>query len=160
MRWLLTAAMLGVLAVPAAAKWRTESEAVRAATADPTIAAALAAMDAMDAAILARDEAGFTGALAPDLVVNNPGNMTHVSEQTAKTYLSGRIDYSSYERIVEHVAKRPSGEVVAMGWEIVQPRGQAMNVGKTVRRRFTDVWRNDGGTWKLTIRQATIVEVR
>lgn len=160
MKWLAGGSLLLLLAAPAAAKWRTDNDTVRAAAADPAIAAALAAMDRVDAAILARDEAGFTGALAADVAVNNPGNVVATGAMVAKTYQAGRIDYASYDRLIEHVARQPSGEVVAMGWETVVPRNLAPNAGKTVRRRFTDVWRNDGGTWKLAIRQATIVEVR
>ena len=32
------------------------------------------------------------------------------------------------------------------------PKGKAPNAGKTVRRRFTDVWGREGGTWKLKLR--------
>jgi hypothetical protein len=49
------------------------------------------------------------------------------------------------------------GNVVIMGQEIVKPRDTAANAGKTIRRRFTDVWRRDSdGTRRLTVRQATI----
>jgi hypothetical protein len=51
-------------------------------------------------------------------------------------------------------------QVVVMGEEVVVPQGAAANAGRTVRRRFTDVWREDSdGQWRLTIRQATITSV-
>jgi len=156
--WLFVA--LASVAAPASADWRTESEAVRAAAKEPVIASALAAMDALDTAILARDIDACVAALAPDLVVNDPGNTAHPSAVTAQTFRAGLIDYSSYVRTLDLVALRPSGEVVAMGWETVVPRGKARGVGKTMRRRFTDVWRKDDGVWKLALRQATIVEVK
>lgn len=160
MRWLGGFVAGALLVAPAAAKWRTEAPAVRDAATNPSVAAALAAMDAIDTAILAGDVAGFTGALAPDLAVNDPGNTVRPSPMVAKSFAMGMIDYHSYDRLIEHVALRPSGEVVAMGWEIVRPRNKAPHAGKTVRRRFTDIWRNDGGAWKLTLRQATIVEIK
>jgi ketosteroid isomerase-like protein len=47
-----------------------------------------------------------------------------------------------------------------MGAEVVKPRDGAPNAGKTVRRRFTDVWRRDAdGKWRLTIRHATITSI-
>jgi ketosteroid isomerase-like protein len=51
--------------------------------------------------------------------------------------------------------------VAIMGEEIVKQRDTAANAGKTVSRRFTDVWRREAdGTWRLTIRQATITSVK
>jgi ketosteroid isomerase-like protein len=47
-----------------------------------------------------------------------------------------------------------------MGEEVVEPRDTAANAGKTVRRRFTDVWRKEpDGRWRLTVRQATVTSV-
>ena len=49
-----------------------------------------------------------------------------------------------------------------MGEEVVKPRATSANAnaGKTVRRRFTDVWRKDAdGRWRLSVRQATITSV-
>ncbi len=48
-----------------------------------------------------------------------------------------------------------------MGEEIVKPNEAAPYPGKTVCRRFTDVWRREAdGQWRLTIRQATITSVK
>jgi hypothetical protein len=49
--------------------------------------------------------------------------------------------------------------VVIMGEETVRPAAAMPNAGKIVRRRFTDLWRQIGGVWKLAIRQSTIVSV-
>jgi ketosteroid isomerase-like protein len=47
-----------------------------------------------------------------------------------------------------------------MGEEVAMPHDSAPHAGKTVRRRFTDVWRQDGdGSWRLTIRHATITSL-
>jgi hypothetical protein len=51
-------------------------------------------------------------------------------------------------------------QVVIMGEEVVKPRNTAPHAGRTVRRRFTDVWRREpDGAWLLTIRQATITSI-
>jgi hypothetical protein len=47
--------------------------------------------------------------------------------------------------------------VLLMGDERVVPKGDSPMAGKEVRRRFTDVWKMEGGHWVLTARQATIV---
>jgi ketosteroid isomerase-like protein len=69
------------------------------------------------------------------------------------------MNYESAEETIEALDAR-SDQVVIMGGEVVRPRGGAPNAGKTVRRRFTDVWRKDpDGQWRLTIRQATITSI-
>lgn len=156
----IATALTMLAAGPALAAWTTTSDAVRTAAKDPAIAGALAAMTRVDVAIVAGDGKAFLGVFAPDAAVNNPQNRVVTPQAVAMVFEKGLIDYHSLDRMIEHVALRPSGEVVAMGEETVRPRGQAPNAGKTVRRRFTDVWRNDGGTWKLALRQATIIEVK
>ena len=157
---ILAAMIVAASAVPALAAWTTTSDTVRAAAKDPSVAATLAAMDRIDAAIVAGDRAGFAGAFTADAVVNNPQNKVSPPGNPAQRMNAGLIDYASLDRIVEYAALRPTGEVVTMGEEIVRPRGATSDAGKTVRRRFTDIWRNDGGTWKLALRQATIIEIR
>jgi hypothetical protein len=47
---------------------------------------------------------------------------------------------------------------VIMGGEIVQPNMDAPYAGKIEHRRFTDIWKQSDGVWKLWIRQATITK--
>jgi ketosteroid isomerase-like protein len=149
-----------IAAAPALAAWTTTSDTVRAAAKDPAVASALAAMNRIDVAIVAGDRDSFVGAFADDAVVNSPFN--NVADKTLATqrFKNGTIDYAAMDRVIDYVGVRKSGEVVAMGEEIIKPRGEALHAGKTIRRRFTDIWRNDGGTWKLALRQATIIEVK
>ena len=44
---------------------------------------------------------------------------------------------------------------VVMGHDIIKPKGAMEDSGKTVTRRYTDVWIKDKTGWQLTIRQAT-----
>lgn len=126
---------------------------------DRDIAAALAASDAIEAAIVARDLDAFTALHAPECIVNSPANRVIDGATAARAFAAGMIDYSSFERRVEHAGKLPNGMVVIMGEEVLVPRGTSPNAGKTVRRRFTDLWRNDAGQWRLSVRQATITDV-
>jgi len=69
------------------------------------------------------------------------------------------MNYESVDVTIEALDARED-HVVIMGEEVVKPRETAPNAGKTVRRRFTDVWRRESdGKWRLTIRQATITSV-
>jgi ketosteroid isomerase-like protein len=160
MQWSVGALLLVLVPTAADAAWRTEVEAVRVAAAQPDFAAVLAAMNRLDAATETGDRDGFLALMADDVLVNSPYNTVADKTEAGRRFKTGLIDYSSFDRIVDCVARRRSGEIVAMGEEIIHPRGQALHAGKTVRRRFTDVWRNDGGSWKLALRQATIFDVK
>lgn len=47
-------------------------------------------------------------------------------------------------------------DVVLMGEEIVVPRDGSPRQAE-VHRRFTDLWKQVDGRWRLTARQATII---
>ncbi len=70
----------------------------------------------------------------------------------------GFIRYHSFDRRIEY-AGRLGELVVIMGNEILAPKGKAPNAGKIVHRRFTDIWRNEQGVWRLALRQATVARV-
>lgn len=150
---------MATTAAPAAAAWTTRSDDVRAAAAEPRVAAVLAAMTALDAALVAGDMATFAAVFPADAVVNSPQNTVNRPAATRQRFAAGLIAYSSYDRVIDYAGVRPNGEVVVMGEEVLRPRDGAPNAGKIVRRRFTDVWRDDAGAWKLAIRQATIIAV-
>ena len=73
---------------------------------------------------------------------------------------NGQIAYEpdNGEHRVEFIGVR-GDTVVVMGEEIVRPTGAAPDAGKIVRRRFTDIWKQYGGLWKLAIRQGTVTSV-
>jgi hypothetical protein len=144
-RWLRLDAAFLALALLAPASARAESKPanpdVAAVLRDPRIAAALAAAERMDAALIADDRAAFTAGLASDLAVNNPQNGVSVQAATGRRNAAGLISYTSYDRTIEYVGLR-GGMVVLMGEERVVPRA-GDEAGKLVRRRFTDLWRLD-----------------
>lgn len=99
-RLLPAAFVLMTLSAPAMAEWKAASEEVAAAAKDPRIAAALAAVDAADAALVKDDHAAFAALLAPNLVVNNPQNGVSVRGATGRRNTAGLISYSRYERSI------------------------------------------------------------
>jgi hypothetical protein len=138
------------------AEWKAANSEVAAAANDPKIASVLEAVNRIDEALIKDDHAAFSALLAKDLVVNNPQNGISIRGATGQRNASGLISYSSYVRSIEYAGML--GEMVLlMGDEWVVPKGDSPMAGKEVRRRFTDVWKLEGGHWVLTARQATIV---
>ena len=159
----LTCTVLGALmlvSAPASAKWRAANPEVAAAARTPRIAAALAAADRMDRAILARDAKEFSAVFADDAVVNNPFNRIARKKDAERNLASGLIDYTTLERSIEYAAARGDHDVVLMGEEVLTPIGKAKFAGEKIRRRTTEVWTNVSGQWKLSIRQATIYRTK
>jgi hypothetical protein len=125
---------------------------------DPDVAEVLEVDRREIAAMLARDEDAFIGLLASDLVVNNPMKRVGRRADTIAAFRGGVINYASFERRIEYAGK--IGDCVAtMGEETFMPKPGSPNAGKTVKRRYTDLWRREGGAWKLALRQATIISV-
>lgn len=138
------------------AQWKAASPEVAAAVKDPRIAAVLETINVMDAALIKDDHAAFAARLAKDLVVNNPQNGISIRGATGNRNTAGLISYSSYKRSIEYAGLR-GDLVLLMGDEKVVPKGDTPLAGKEMRRRFTDLWKQEGGHWVLTARQATIV---
>jgi hypothetical protein len=145
-----------LLSAPASAKWRAANPEVAAAARTPRIAAALAATDRMDRAILTRDRKEFSEVFADDAVVNNPFNRIARKPDAERNLAIGLIDYTTLERSIEYAATRGPHDVVLMGEEVLTPVGKAKFAGEKIRRRTTEVWTDESGHWKLVIRQATI----
>jgi ketosteroid isomerase-like protein len=97
---------------------------------------------------------------APDLLVHAPVNRVVNRDDVMARMRNGKIAYEpdTGEHRVEFIGVR-GDTVVVMGEEIVRPIGAAPDAGKIVRRRFTDIWKQYGGLWKLAIRQGTVTSV-
>lgn len=141
--------------LPAAAEWKPGNAEVAMAAKDGAIAAALLAVNEIDRAATGTDPAAFAALLANDLAVNNPQNGVSVRGATAQRSATGTISYDRYDRVIDYAGLR-NGMVLLMGEEIVVPRG-APPEQPPEHRRFTDLWKQVGGRWKLTARQATII---
>jgi hypothetical protein len=126
---------------------------------DPRIVGALESEHRMDRAGASSDFDAMALVFAPDLVVNSPINTVVTRDNVLARMRGGQIAYESATRTIEFVGVRGDA-VVVMGEEIVRPVGDAPAAGKTVHRRFTDVWRTYDGAWRLAIRQATITSAR
>jgi hypothetical protein len=144
---------LVVITPPSWADWKAGSPDVEVIAKDSRVAGALAAVNAIDRAAMGTDPSVFAGLLAEDLAVNNPQNGVSVRGGTAQRSAAGQITYSRYDRIVEYAGLR-GDMVLLMGEEMVVPDGGTAEQ----RRRFTDLWKQVDGQWKLTARQATLIK--
>ncbi len=158
-----TATIFGIsmlMAAPASAKWRAANPEVAAASRTPRVAAALAAADRMDRAILTPDAREFSAVFADDAVVNNPFNRIARKKDAERNLATGLIDYTTLQRNIEYAALRGDHDVVLMGEEVLTPIRKAKFAGEKIRRRTTEVWTDVSGQWKLAIRQATIYRTK
>jgi hypothetical protein len=76
---------------------------------------------------------------------------------------AGVINFSTFERQIEFI--RVDGDfVIIMGLETVKPFSDAPSAGlvagQAVKRRFTNVWKNEAGTWRLFARHANVIPGR
>lgn len=106
------------------------------------------------AALLQNDIPAMQRNWAKDYVVNNPFNVA--VDASKGPIQAGTLTYSSFEREIERVLVR-GNVVIVMGNETVVPSGKSADAGKTIHRRFTNVWMKQGRRWLLTARQASVV---
>jgi hypothetical protein len=97
--------------------------------------------------------------------VNAPNNQVVVGRQrNLDTFVRGGIiNFSTFDRAIEFA--RVDGEfAVLMGLETVVPRTDAPSAGlvagQAVRRRFTNIWKKEGDTWRLYWRHANVIPSR
>ena len=109
-------------------------------------------------AILQKDTTLLSQLMSSKIVVQNPENAIVGFRQIMQRVKSGKINYASFERQIEKVTFIGNTAIV-MGKEILIPQGSTQNAGKTITRRFTNLWMKEKDSWKLTARQATIVSI-
>ena len=105
-------------------------------------------------AILTQDTATLKKLWAEDFMVNAPINKVVIGGQV-KLVAAGVIKYSSF--VLENEQTMVKGDlVITMGKETVVTLGSNYPVaGKTVHRRYTQVWQKQNGNWICIARQAS-----
>jgi len=113
-------------------------------------------------AALKRDIPALERLWSEEFIVNAPNNQVVVGRRAVlETFVrAGVINFSSFERQIELI--RADGPfVVIMGLETVEPVSDAPSAGlvagRTITRRFTNIWRNEAGTWRLFVRHANVI---
>ena len=116
-------------------------------------------------AALKRDIPALERLWSDHLSVNAPNNQVVAGKHAVlDTFVrSGVINFAIFERQIEFI--RVDGPFVfIMGLETVQPLSDAPSArlvaGQTIRRRFTNIWKNEDGTWRLFMRHANVIPSR
>jgi Domain of unknown function (DUF4440) len=92
------------------------------------------------------------------MIVNTPANRIGMVEGTKMQLRTGNLAYLSFVRNIEQITFNDNIALV-MGEEITKPQGHQQNAGKTVTRRFTNIWKYHKKQWQMIGRQATIIKV-
>lgn len=109
------------------------------------------------AAIFKGDAAALDKLMDDDVTVNHPTNRIVKEKQELLDLINqGVIRYTSFERYPETFLFFED-IVIVMGSEIVVPAPGAPNAGKSLKRRYTNIWMNRDGAWRLTVRHANNV---
>ena len=87
-----------------------------------------------------------------DFKVNNPFNQIDRADRIR----TGAVTYSSFIREPETVLIH-GDTVIVMGREIVVPKGNSPDSGKTINRRYTNIWMKRSGNWRLVARHASVI---
>jgi ketosteroid isomerase-like protein len=103
-------------------------------------------------AFLAADVAALDRLWTDDFSVNSPLNLVNDKRRTLALLEAGRIRHTSLTAEIEHMS-RHADVVVVMGSDRVTdpPDGTVTN------RRFTNLWRLEGGAWRCFARHANMV---
>lgn len=94
-----------------------------------------------------------------EMVINTPANRVGTVEGSKMQLRTGNLAYTSFVRNIEKITFNDNIALV-MGEEITKPQGHQLNAGKTVTRRFTNIWKYDNNQWFMIGRQATIIDVQ
>jgi hypothetical protein len=132
----------------------------RAAFAQQAVEAEITRLEQLEAqSVIKGDTVTLFRLWTKQFVVNNPDNRVVTAAQVRAFMRTGKIDYGSFQRIIEKITL-VDDVAIAMGHEITRPQQKTANAGKTVTRRYTDVWVRQVGAWHLAARQATNILVQ
>lgn len=108
-------------------------------------------------AVLKEDVQTLERLWSEQLIVNTPQNEISADRSVVLDRVKrGLIRYSQFERRIEMV--RFNGDLaIVMGSEVVVRKGDEASATQAVRRRFTNIWRESGRTWRMIVRHANVV---
>ena len=103
-------------------------------------------------AVLRSDLAALDKLWTEDFKVNDPFNQI----DRADGIRTGAVTYSSFIREPETVLTH-GDTVIVMGRETVVPKANSPDSGKTINRRYTNIWMKRSGKWHLVARHASVI---
>ena len=116
-------------------------------------------------AALTRDIPALERLWSEHFTVNAPNNQVVMGRRAVlDTFVrAGVINFSKFERQVEFI-RADGAFVIIMGLETVEPvsgtPSAGLVAGHTIKRRFTNLWKNEEGIWRLFARHANVIPSR
>ena len=86
-----------------------------------------------------RDTATLLKLFSPHVIINGFSNKFETLQDVLSRIRQEGNNMDHYDRIIEKVIFADNTAIV-MGNETIKPSGIAVNAGKTVKRRFTNIW--------------------
>ncbi len=133
---------------------------------DAAVKAALDSQDRMLEYILNGDAEAFGELISEEFVASDPSNTIRHRDDLIALVASGRLKYESIDTSIDYADQLGDDLVVVMGTEstsqsAVPVDGELGNtaLSNTLIRRFTNVYRNEQGVWRLLIKQSTIIAI-
>jgi ketosteroid isomerase-like protein len=109
-------------------------------------------------AVLAKDTVLLKTMWSEDMTVNSPFNqIVKAGKTTVDRPVISRLNYASFQRNIEYVLIK-GGIIITMGNELVVEKGDKGTPGRTIKRRYTNVWMNEDGKWKIIARHANEIK--
>ena len=109
-------------------------------------------------AMLAADIPALEKLWGESFTVNAPDNQVRDRKNVVAAVRAGFIKYTGFKRTVEYVGFH-GDTVIVMGKEVVKPSG-GPDDGKTLNRRFTNVWAKKDGRWVMVARHAHVIPAK
>lgn len=107
-------------------------------------------------AVLAKDTITLLKLWDKNYVVNAPDNKINFAGKNTLDRPVLRRSRANFTRDVEQIIIK-GNTVLSMGSETVVPSDNQGNTQSIVKRRYTNVWMKQEGTWKLVARHANII---
>jgi ketosteroid isomerase-like protein len=95
---------------------------------------------------------------SPGVIVHGPSNKIETLHDLLVRIRKGGSDRELYDRVIEKITFADNIAIV-MGNETIKPTGIAAHAGKTVKRRYTNIWMKNNKSWQLVARQSTIISM-
>ena len=103
-------------------------------------------------AVLRGDLEALDKLWSEDFRANSPFNEINKADRIR----TGVVTYSSFVREPEAILVH-GDTVVVMGRETVVPKGNSPDAGKTIKRRYTNIWMKRESKWRLIARHASVI---
>ena len=113
-------------------------------------------LDYKNASVVAKaDTTGLMDLLAPEFTINRTtGSVVSGRGKILELMRQGMVSYDSFAVQTEFVLVKSPTLAISMGNEITVSGGSRDLKGQVVRRRFTHVWLEEKGKWRLLARHA------